>query len=122
MGSGDMPDIAANVYPLPEKVGVTDGMIMDQGGNLYLTAPDKNGVLQYSRDGKLTLLIQDASLLWPDSLSLGPDGEIYVTASQVQFGARFNNGQDKFQPPFKLFRIDGFKAMMASRADYGMSD
>jgi sugar lactone lactonase YvrE len=37
------------------------------------------------RDGdRITTLVQDKRLRWPDTFSEGPDGTIYVTSSRIQ--------------------------------------
>jgi hypothetical protein len=40
---------------------------------------------------------------WPDSLALGADGKMYVTANQLDRQARFHSGQDLRQKPYSLF-------------------
>ena len=36
------------------------------------------------RDGdKVSMLVQDSRLRWPDTFALGPDGAVYVTASHI---------------------------------------
>lgn len=38
----------------------------------------------------LEVVVQDDALVWPDTLSEGPDGTIYVTASHIQDSAWFH--------------------------------
>jgi hypothetical protein len=50
-------------------------------------------------------IVADKRLLWPDPLSWGPNGEIYVIASQIENMPRFNNGKSTRTDPYKLGKI-----------------
>jgi len=68
------------------KVGTThvaDGMWMSSTGTLYITSPSDNSVKRWTGDA-CEIVVQDDRLRWPDTLSEGPDGTIYVTASHIQ--------------------------------------
>jgi hypothetical protein len=45
--------------------------------------------------------------LWPGHIELGPNGEMYVTASQIENIPRFNNGKSTRTKPSKLRKIVG---------------
>lgn len=62
---------------------VADGLLMSRAGTLYLTSPGDNAVTCW-RDGGVQTVVQHADLRWPDTMSEGPDGRIYVTASHIQ--------------------------------------
>lgn len=71
-----------------ERVGHTvpsDGLWMDGRGPLYFTAIEDNSVKVREPNGgdRLTTVVQDARLRWPDTFSEGPDGTLYVTASHI---------------------------------------
>jgi len=77
-------DLAGRV----ERVGQTvpsDGLWMDGRGRLYFTAVEDNAVKVREPNGgdRLTTVVQDARLRWPDTFSEGPDGTLYVTASHI---------------------------------------
>jgi hypothetical protein len=46
-------------------------------------------------------------VLWPDTLSLGVNGDLYVTASQIENTPRFNGGKSTRTEPYKLWKITG---------------
>ncbi len=76
------------------KVGTTnvaDGLWMARSGTLYITSPADNAVKTW-RDGTLKVAVSDPRLRWPDTMSEGPDGTIYVTASHIQDTAWFKPG------------------------------
>ncbi|PYJ23290.1 MAG: hypothetical protein DME92_01405 [Verrucomicrobia bacterium] len=54
-------------------------------------------------------VITDKRLLWPDTLSWGPNGDLYVTASQIENIPRFNNGKSTRTEPYKLWKIIGIE-------------
>lgn len=89
----------------------TDGMIIDQAGNLYLG--DIQGYQLYSLQTsgnpkpplKRTDLVKDNTLLqWPDSYAIH-DGYLYVTTSQIDHMAKNNGGKDTRKRPYELFRV-----------------
>jgi sugar lactone lactonase YvrE len=61
----------------------TDGLWMDKRGLLYLSAIEKDAVKMLEGE-RITTLVQDKRLRWPDTFSEGPDGPIYVTSSRIQ--------------------------------------
>jgi sugar lactone lactonase YvrE len=70
-----------------EKLGTlepTDGFWMDQNDRLFLTSIQDNAVKVREPDGRVSTVVQDRRLRWPDTLGQGPDGMMYVTASHIQ--------------------------------------
>lgn len=49
-------------------------MIFDQAGNLYLGDLQKSSIVKISPELKMSTLIQDDRLIWPDSYSVSKDG------------------------------------------------
>ena len=78
---------------------------MDGRGNLYMTSPEDNAVKVRAPDGKVTTVVQDPRLLWPDSLAEGPDGAIYVTASQIQTMAQWHERGSTRTTPYALYKF-----------------
>jgi sugar lactone lactonase YvrE len=94
-----------------ENVGQTsasDGMLEGQDGSVYLTDLENSAIVRWDPANKrVEQIIADKRLLWPDTLSWGPKGEIYVTASQIENMPRFNNGKSTRTEPYKLWKIIG---------------
>jgi sugar lactone lactonase YvrE len=92
-----------------ENVGQTpapDGMLEAPDGSVYLTDLEGSAVVRWDPASKrVEQVIVDKRLLWPDTLSWGPKGEIYVTASQIENMPRFNNGISTRTEPYKLWKI-----------------
>jgi sugar lactone lactonase YvrE len=94
-----------------ENVGQTvapDGMLEGPDGSIYLTDLEGNAVVRWDPvSERVDQVIADKRLLWPDTLSWGPNGEIYVTASQIENMPRFNNGKSTRSEPYKLWKVIG---------------
>jgi sugar lactone lactonase YvrE len=94
-----------------EDVGQTpapDGMLEEPDGSVYLTDLENSAIVRWDPASKrVEQIIADKRLLWPDTLSWGPNGEIYVTASQIENMPRFNNGKSTRTEPYKLWKVIG---------------
>jgi sugar lactone lactonase YvrE len=96
-----------------ENVGQTpapDGMLESPDDSVYLTDLKNSAVVRWNPASKrVEQVIADKRLLWPDTLSWGPNGEMYVTASQIENMPCFNNGKSTRTEPYKLWKITGIK-------------
>lgn len=97
-------DIAAAVRELGEK-GASDGLAADADGNVYAGDYEHNAVRKLKPDGTWVTIGQGPDMLWPDTLSVGPDGYLYVMASQAHRQAAFNGGRDLRVRPYRLLRL-----------------
>jgi sugar lactone lactonase YvrE len=96
--------VAAGVEDIGE-VGISHGMIAGPGQLIYMGDSEKKTIYYANAGGQSATLVQDDCLLWPDSFATGPDGFLYVTAAQYQRLPRFNNGQNKIEYPFRLYKV-----------------
>jgi sugar lactone lactonase YvrE len=87
---------------LVEKVtesGVSDGLIFDTSGNLYLSSLEENAINRLvPQTHARAQVVKDERLSWPDSFALGPDGWIYVTTAQIHQGTTP-------RAPYRLWRF-----------------
>lgn len=97
-------DLAAAVNDLGEK-GASDGLEADADGAVYTSDYEHNGIRKRMADGTWQTIVHDPRVLWPDTLSVGPDGYLYFTANQVQRQPGFHNGKDLRQKPYSLLRV-----------------
>lgn len=98
-------ELAGHVERLAE-TGAVDGMLMDSGGFLYLTALEENAIKRYFPKGDtIETIVEDDRIQWPDSMDIGPDGNLYFSASQIELMPRFNFGKDKRIVPYTIFDI-----------------
>lgn len=92
------------VVDLGEK-GASDGLEADADGAVYAGDYEHNAIRKRLPDGRWQTLVEDSRVLWPDTLSIGPDGYLYFTATQLHRSAGFNDGQDKRVKPYSLMRV-----------------
>ena len=92
------------------------GLSIDDDGNLYLTEVEAHavgvipaGTRQYRR------FAQNERLLWPDGVSYGPGGFMYVSAAQIAQAAIFNQGRALNRSPYFIFR---FKPLAPGRVGH----
>lgn len=96
--------VASAVRDLGEK-GASDGLEADDKGRLYASDYEHNAIHQRLPDGQWKTLAADPRMLWPDTLSVGPDGYLYFTANQLHRQAGFHDGKDLRTKPYMLYRV-----------------
>ncbi|MFK7700688.1 L-dopachrome tautomerase-related protein [Pseudomonas caspiana] len=94
----------AAVQDLGEK-GASDGLEADANGAVYASDYEHNGIRKRLADGTWQTIVHDPRVLWPDTLSIGPDGYLYFTANQLHRQAGFHDGKDLRQKPYSLLRV-----------------
>ncbi|WP_228724167.1 major royal jelly family protein [Spirosoma sp. KUDC1026] len=97
-------EVAKHVEEVAE-TGVSHGMTSDAKGNVYLTDSPNKAVRYLTPDRKLETLAKDSRFLWPDSFAVGWDGYLYMTAAQIHRTKKYNDGHDKVDYPFRLYRM-----------------
>jgi sugar lactone lactonase YvrE len=63
---------------------LSDGLSTDVEGNVYVTDVEHNAIFRIGDDREPITLIRSPRLRWPDALSFGPDGWLYVADSALQ--------------------------------------
>jgi sugar lactone lactonase YvrE len=97
--------VAAAVKDLGDRGFASDGLECDHRGRLFLTDYENNAIRRRSDDGKYEIVAQDPRMLWPDSMSFGPDGALYFTANQLHRQKSYNGGKDLRKQPYVVFRV-----------------
>lgn len=90
--------MAAAVQDLGEK-GASDGLEADAKGAVYAGDYEHNSIRKRLPDGTWQTVAHDPRMLWPDTLSIGPDGYLYFIVNQLHRQANFNAGHDKRENP-----------------------
>ncbi len=96
--------LSAKVETVGE-TGISHGMIADAKGNIYSSDSPNKAIRYVTADGKFKTLVKDKRLSWPDTFSVGNDGYLYVTCSQINRTKKYNEGQDKVEYPFRLYKV-----------------
>lgn len=92
------------VRDLGEK-GASDGLEADAGGAVYAGDYEHNSIVRRAPDGSWRTIAQGPALLWPDTLSIGPDGYLYFIVNQLHRQPGFHGGRDLRSKPYGLMRV-----------------
>lgn len=92
------PEVYAKTFPV-------DGIWMDEGSNIYLSNVGENAISCLTSDRKLTTVVKDSRLRWPDTFSQGPDGSLYITASHINDSPTYNKGKSARTMPYQAFKF-----------------
>lgn len=86
----------------------SDGLEFDAQGRLYLTDYNNHAVRfgDPNSSPRGWTVVSDPRMIWPDTLSVGNDGYVYIMVNQLNRQPRFHNGQDLRDPPYALMRVD----------------
>jgi sugar lactone lactonase YvrE len=107
--TADLGDVSLTESELESRVEVvgdktvSDGIVFN--GDLFLTDPEHNALIRMSTKGELTTLLKDPRLRWPDGLSMGPDGWLYVTCSALQHVIMKDSEHVQAHGPYHIFRF-----------------
>jgi len=96
--------LAAKVEDYGPKT-MSDGLSSDDADNVYITDPEHSAILTLDPDRKLETLVKDAKLRWPDGLSFGPGGWLYVTCSSLQHVLFVPAGHQQAHAPYHVYRF-----------------
>jgi len=97
-------DIRASIRKVGEKP-ISDGASIDKNGNHYFTNLTEHAISKLDTNGRLSNIITDNRLLWPDNAYLAPDGYIYISANQLDTTPAFTGGDDEGKPPYFIYRF-----------------
>jgi len=101
-----IPDsqIAARVERYSDKP-LSDGLSLDVDGNVYITDVEHNAIFRVGKDRELRTLIRSGDVRWPDALSFGPDGWLYVADSALGDVILQTHDHIKSHGPYNVFRF-----------------
>jgi len=102
----DLPeaDVAADVRDHGDKAA-SDGLETDAEGAVYATAYEHSAVLKRDAAGAWSTVLHAPQALWPDTLALAADGNLYVSINQLPRTPLFNGGVDDSVPSHQIVRV-----------------
>ena len=84
---------------------ISDGLSIDLADTVYITDPEHSAILTVGADRTLHTLVKDPRLRWPDGLSFGPDGWLYVTCSALQDVMLRSASAVREHAPYQVYRF-----------------
>lgn len=84
---------------------LSDGFSIDVDGNVYITDVEHSSIFIVGPDQQLETLIQSRSMRWPDALSFGPDGYLYVADSALPELILQSAEHIEASGPYHIFRF-----------------
>lgn len=97
-------ELAAQVEAVGQKT-MTDGMAMDQEGNIYLSDLEHSAIVRFTPEGQLETLLKSASIRWPDGFSNGPEGYLYFTCSSLHQVIAQSAENIARHAPYQIYRF-----------------
>jgi len=91
-----------------ERIGdkpLSDGFSIDVEGNVYITDVEHGSVFVTGPGRDLETLIQSPELRWPDALSYGPDGYLYLADSALAELILQSREHIEASGPYRIFRF-----------------
>ena len=84
---------------------LSDGLSTDVEGSVYITDVEHNAVFRVGDDRAPRTLIRSPRIRWPDALSFGPDGWLYVADSALQDVVLQSQEHIGANAPYRIFRF-----------------
>ena len=96
--------IAARVESVSDKP-LSDGFSIDNDGRVYITDVEHNAIFRLDQGSQLRTLLRSDRVRWPDALSFGPDGWLYIADSALGDVVLKSKDHIKSKGPYKIFRV-----------------
>lgn len=84
---------------------LSDGLSIDTEGNVYITDVEHGAIFIVGPEHALTTLLQSRDIRWPDALSFGPEGYLYVADSALPELILQSRDHIAASAPYRIFRF-----------------
>jgi len=119
--TNDLNDVALSAEQLASRVELyakksqCDGLTMDNEDNIYVTSIEDAAINVISKDRQQRTYIKHEKMRWPDGLSFGGDGYVYVADSDIPDVMMKSKAHIASSAPFYLFRFKPLAAGVAGQ-------
>lgn len=109
----DLNNSSLNNAALSRKVelyadrGQSDGITMDNANNIYITDIENGSIAVIDSRKKYYHLVSHPDMRWPDGMSFGPDGYIYVADSNLPDVMMKSKSHMDRNAPYYIFKFKG---------------
>jgi len=97
-------ELATHIERFSDKP-LSDGLVSDMAGNIYITDVEHNAVSIVGRNRQPKTLIQSPDIRWASAISFGPDGHLYVADSAFPELVLETKGHIAAAGPFMIYRF-----------------
>ncbi len=84
---------------------LSDGFSIDKDGGVYLTDIEHGSIFRIDASKELQTIIQSSKIRWPDGLSFGPDGYLYLADSALPELILQSTDHIKAEAPYQIYRF-----------------
>ncbi len=82
-----------------------DGLSMDNDDNIYITSIEDGAINVIGKDRQQKTLIKHPKMRWPDGLSFGGDGHLYIADSDIPDVMMKSKSHIASSAPYYIFRF-----------------
>lgn len=93
----------------------SDGISTDSIGNIYLTDIEHGAISILTPERQLKTLFTDPRLRWPDGLSFGPGGYLYIADSALPDQMMRSSGHIRASAPYFIYKVHVGQAAAAGQ-------
>lgn len=93
--------------------GQCDGLTIDDANNIYMTDIENGTIMVIDTARQYYTLVTHPKMRWPDGMSFGPDGYVYVADSDIPDVMMRSKAHMRKNAPYYLWR---FKGLAGARA------
>jgi sugar lactone lactonase YvrE len=105
-------ELATKVEIYATNRGQCDGITMDNANNIYLTDIENGAITVLDSTKRYFTLVSHPKMRWPDGLSFGPDGYVYVADSDIPDMMMKSKAHMRQNAPYYLWK---FKALAPAK-------
>lgn len=97
-------ELATRVERFSDKP-LSDGLSIDTDNNVYITDIEHSALFTVDAKRTLSTLIQSREIRWPDGLSFGPDGYLYISDSALSEIILKSDEHIDANAPYRVYRF-----------------